>query len=437
MANIKSKPSTDLSSMISDRLVRYVEPGQRMGVALSGGVDSVVLLHAMVALAKVLGFEQPLACHVNHGLSPHAHEWEAFCRKLCDQLDVVLEVCRVNVTPVGEGLEAAARRARYAALDAIQCDWVLLGHHRDDQAETLLLNLLRGAGVHGAAGMAEKRGRLLRPLLDTTREEIVDYARQFGLTWIVDESNADISYSRNFLRHNAIPLLERTFPRVVTKLARSAQAFGEAAELLDQLAEEDLGGERVLTASRLGALSLPRAANLLTHYLRCHGLQIPGSVMIREMLRQLLTAAEDREICFTLGNCEVRRFRDRILVDIPSVAGTPTLWSGEGTIVWGCHQIHARSIVGEGVAANTLDLGTLYFSARRGGESVQLRQDGPRRRLKDILREAAIPPWRRKNLPVLYSGKDVVWVAGIGVAAEYRCKPGMEGFLIEFDGVTW
>lgn len=437
MANSKSKPSTDLSALLSDRLARHIEPGQSLCVALSGGVDSVALLHATTASAKALGLRQPVACHVNHGLSPHAGEWETCCRKLCEQLGIALEVRRVQVTLDGKGLEAAARKARYAALNAVECDWVLLGHHRDDQAETVLLNLLRGAGVHGAAGMAERRGRLLRPLLDVSREQIVEYAKWNGLPWIEDESNIDCHYSRNFLRHEVMPLLERPFPNATISLARAARAFGEAAELLDRMAEEDLGAAKLLNVAQLNALPPLRAANLLTYYLRRQGLQIPGSAMVREMLRQLLTASSDSDIRFTLGNYELRRFRDQVLVDIPPWPVVPTVWSGEQTMPWGGYQIHASSIVGAGVAAAMLNSGPLYFSARRGGDVLQLRQGGPRRPLKDLLREAGVPPWRRKNLPVLYSGDEVVWVAGIGIAAKYRCKPGAEGFLIEFDGVTW
>ncbi len=437
MANSKSKLSTDLPAFLYDRLARHVEPGQRLCVALSGGVDSVVLLHAVIASVAALQLQQLVAIHVNHGLSPHADEWEAHCRKLCLQLGIFLEVRRVHVTPCGEGLEAAARKVRYAALNDFECDWVLLGHHRDDQAETVLLNLLRGASVHGAAGMAEKRGRLLRPLLDISREEIVAYARQCGLSWVDDESNADSRYSRNFLRHKVMPLLLQPFPDAANSLARAARAFGEAAELLDQMAVDDIGGAKPLKVTQLRALSSSRAANLLAYYLRSQGLQIPSNAMLKEMLRQLLTAASDSEMRFALGNHEVRRFHDQVLVDIPHATVSPTVWSGDTPIPWGGYRIHSRSIVGEGIAATTLGLGPLHFASRRDGDVLQLRPDGPRRPLKDLLREAGVPPWRRNCLPVLYSGNDVVWVAGIGVAAQYRCKPGAEGFLIEFDGVTW
>lgn len=437
MANLKSRPSTDIPALLLERLTRDAVPCRRICVALSGGVDSVVLLDAAKVALETRANVRLAAVHVHHGLSPHADAWESFCRKLCDRLCVPLEVHRVQVIPDGAGLEAAARKARYAALNDAECDWILLGHHRNDQAETLLLNLLRGAGVHGAAGMAEKRGRLLRPLLSVSREEIVDYAVRNRLSWVEDESNADGRYNRNFLRHQVMPLLEVPFPQAADSLARAASAFADAAELLDLMAKDDLGDQSLLAVSQLRSLSVPRSSNLLAYYLRRHGLQIPSKATLKELLRQLLSADRDSGIRFVIGDREVRRFRDRVYVEDRSEHVSSITWSGEDVIPWGRYRIHVSSTLGGGLVSSAQNAGPLQFSMRRGGEVLQLRQDGPRRPLKDILREAGIPPWRRKTLPVLYSGEDVVWVAGIGVAAKYRCKPGVEGFLIEFDGVTW
>lgn len=436
MANSKNKPSTNLPEYLFERLIQYVEPGQQLCVALSGGVDSVALLHAANAAAPTLKCWQVKAFHVNHGLSPNAGEWETFCRRLCGQLGIPLEVRQVEVKPGGEGIEAAARRQRYAALMASECDWVLLGHHRDDQAETVLLNLLRGSGVHGAAGMAEKRDQLLRPFLDVPRTDIVAYARGKGLFWIEDESNDNIQYSRNFLRHRIMPLLEQPFPGAVASLARAARAFGDAAELLDQLAEADLDGEKRLNVTRLKAMSPLRGANLLAYYLRRQNIQIPSRAMLLEILRQLVTGAGDSKIFFPVGGQEIRHFRDHVWVDIPALPVQSIAWSGS-EIAWGSHLIRQHAVMGEGIDSSVLRLRDLRLSPRGSGDSMQLSDNRPRRPLKDLLREAGIPPWRRKTLPVLYAGDEVVWVAGIGIAAKYRCKPGTEGFLIEFDGVTW
>ncbi len=438
MANSKNSPSNDLTALLQERLGRHVEPGQQVCVALSGGLDSIALLHALSVVANSLGIPTPAAIHVNHGLSPNADYWESFSRHFCDRLGLAFESRRVKVNVRGDGLEAAARKVRYAELNRLECDWIVLAHHRDDQAETVLLNLLRGTGIHGAAAMAEVNGQMLRPFLDISRAQILQYARQNDLSWIEDESNADIRYSRNFLRHQVIPLLERQFPQASQNIARAATAFAAASSVLDQIAREDIGSDAGLDIQRLTALSQTRAANLLAYYLRHHGLQIPGQAMLYELLRQLTTAARDRQIRFVISDYAIRRYHDRVFVtEFPAQPVQSIPWSGESEISWGKHWIRFRSAPGSGIDAAILKDSDLRFSPRHGGESLQLRVDGPNRPLKDLLREIDIPPWIRSTLPILYAGSEVVWVPAVGIAARYRCKPDADGVLIEFDGVTW
>ena len=436
MENSKSKQPPDLQEHLQSRLDLYVMSGQRVCVALSGGLDSVVLLHAATEIAKA-GGTKPIAAHVHHGISPNADAWEAFCREQCAKHGVKFYSKRVDVSLKGEGVEAAARNARYAAFEAIDCDWMLLAHHRDDQAETVLLNLLRGAGVHGTAAMNEIRGKFLRPLLDVPRVQILEYAQQHSLSWIEDESNADGRYNRNFLRNDVMPLLTQPFPQAAGNLARAARAFRNAAELLDDVAHEDMRNASYIIISRLKTLTTSRATNVLAYYLRQQGLQIPGSARLNEMLRQILTAAEDSAVCIAIADHEIRRFNDRVWVEEAQRTVAPISWPGSGTLSWGKHEIEIREAVGDGVSIPETAKSNFQFSGRRSGSVMQLHPDGPRRQLKDILREAGVPPWRRNYLPMLYAGEEVAWVAGIGVSAKYRCKPGMTGFLIEFDGVTW
>jgi len=438
MANSKNSPSNDLSELLAGRLSKYVRPGQTLCIALSGGMDSVSLLHATLLAAKILKPASLSAIHVNHGLSPQADRWERFCRLLCDQLGLPLEIRHVRVDLQGEGLEAAARKARYKELEQVDCDWMILGHHRDDQAETVLLNILRGAGVHGAAAMPVIRDRLLRPFLDISQARILEYAEQHKLTWITDESNADIRFSRNFLRHEAIPLLSKLFPQASRSLARAADSFSVAANLLDEIASEDMGSSHALEVSRLAALSPSRAANLLAYFLRKKGLQIPGKSMLYELLRQLTTAGHDRQIHFAIGKHEIRRYRDRVCLIKPSlVVAQSTPWAGEVSLPWGQCHIRTRRVLGTGIDSGMLKKTSVRFAPRKGGESLRLKPTGPNRPLKDWLREAGVPPWVRNNLPVMYAGDDVVWVPAIGVAVKYLCKPDIEGVLIEFDGLTW
>lgn len=289
-----------------------------MAVALSGGVDSVVLLHCLRDLARSRPLELS-ALHVHHGLSPNAGAWEAHCRELCVDWDVPLAIHRVGVERgSADGLEAAARRARHAVFAGAAQDWVVLGHHRDDQAETALFNLLRGTGLRGAAGMMEARGRLLRPLLRVGRKAIQRYAERHGLRWIEDESNADLRFSRNHLRHAVLSDLETRFPGGSANLAAATARFREAADLLDDLARLDLQECRPdfpVDVSVLCGLTEPRARNVLRYLLQRRHIGIPSEERLREAVRQLIQAEPDRHPAVVFGSWHLVRRRGRVLVE--------------------------------------------------------------------------------------------------------------------------
>jgi len=255
------------------------------------------LLHAASRLAGDMDFRL-IALHVNHGLSPNADSWAGFCATICRELGVPLDVVRVDVPrDTGEGLESAARRARHQALQERSADWILLAHHADDQAETVLHNLLRGAGVRGAAAMPPARGRILRPLLGLSRSTLLEYAQAHRLTWIEDESNADCRYTRNYLRREVLPVITSRFPRAGEQLAAAAARFREADALLDELAALDLHdhpAEFPLPLKLLRDVSANRARNLLRALLTAHGVQSPDERRVGEFVRQVTTAGNDR-----------------------------------------------------------------------------------------------------------------------------------------------
>lgn len=276
-------------------------------------MDSVVLLHALHRQSISLS-----ALHVHHGLSPHADEWETFCRRLCGDLAVPLSVERVTVDRnSSRGPECAARIVRHQAYAKAVGDWVALAHHRGDQAETLMFNLVRGAGVRGASAMIESSGRLLRPLLTVPRAEILAYAQVLGLSWVEDESNADLRHSRNFLRHRVLAELKNRFPGAEENLAAATRRFAEAQELLDELAILDLGGrprDFPVPVALLTLLSEPRARNVLRYLLGKRKVQVPGEDRLAEALRQFTAAAPDRHPAVVLG--EYRLLRRRGMVDL-------------------------------------------------------------------------------------------------------------------------
>jgi tRNA(Ile)-lysidine synthase len=319
MANLRNNALPDpflvgIDAALSHHLP-VVASSQRLVVGLSGGRDSVALLHALAALRRARGYHLA-ACHVHHGISENAERWLEFCCQLCDRLTIPLRIARVNVSRTApEGLEAAARACRYRVFSEIEADWLILAQHRDDQAETLLFNLLRSGGIHGARAMPEVRVlrpglHLLRPLLRVSRTEIEAYLERNELQWVDDESNSDIRLSRNYLRHCVMPLLRQRFPSVDERFSLATERFSEAAGLLDDLACLDLceaSARFPFPLARLRGLSEPRARNLLRFLLAQQGVMIPSEVRLREALRQMLEAKQDRHPSVILGGWRLFR----------------------------------------------------------------------------------------------------------------------------------
>lgn len=317
MAASRNKRNIDLPARVSQQLAARLAGSESLCVGLSGGCDSVVLLHL---LSRQPRQGRLSAIHVHHGLSPNADAWADFCAGLCAQLGIPLQIRPVQVDrTAGLGLEAAARQARYQAFSAIKADCLLLAHHRGDQAETLLFNLLRGTGIVGAAGMQGERQvgsyRLLRPLLGASRAEIERYALAHGLSWVDDESNRDLSLSRNYLRHEVLTVVSRHFPAAESALAQAAENFAEAGVLLDELAAADWLTVAEQEDARLDALRLlsgARLKNLLRYRLRCLGWRVPVAARIDEFARQLCSAGPDRHPELRLPDGVMRAGRGRL-----------------------------------------------------------------------------------------------------------------------------
>ena len=411
-------------------------------LGLSGGIDSVVLLHALQH-PDFSGYQ--FGCvHVHHDLSPHADAWADFCAQLCERHHLPLVVHRVHVDrddPAGiEGAARTARRAVFAQLDA---DVVLTAHHQNDQAETLLLQLLRGAGPKGLAAMAESQRHphwhalQLRPLLDVTRAQIEHYAQEHALTWITDESNCDQAYSRNYLRHTLMPAFEQRFPATVPVLARAARLQADALEILNDIARID--AQACLRADHLDCAclaqcSLPRARNLLRWFIEQQNYRMPSERRLDEGLRQLLHAATDAQVRVTLApELELRRYRGAAyLVPVQQcVNQAPVIWQGEPQIHLkqaNCHVLMTPS-QGAGLSAAKLRQGHVEVGVRHGGEYLKTNQIGPHRSLKNLLQEAHIPPWQRACLPLMWCGGQLVWVSGIGFDADFLALPDEAGIL--------
>lgn len=426
-----------VGTVAASMLASGLDGKSRITVGLSGGIDSVVLLHVLRRGLRIPP-QRISAIHVNHQISANAGAWAAHCRRYCRELDVRLKVVRVEVAR-GNSTEAAARDARYAVFASSGSALIALAHNRDDQAETVLLQLLRGAGPRGLAGMPAFRAglpSLWRPLLDTPRSLIEAYARRHRLAWVEDESNQDRAYLRNFVRHDVLPLIGSKVTGAGAVLARAARLQAEASDLLDALAEQDVGGAMAagsLGISALRPLQEHRARNALRYFLRCNGVTMPEAVRLEEVLRQACGARDDAKVCVDIGDVELRRYRDVLHI----VRHVPECKPGSEFGFRGTSGVHLpqlggilsfRACKGEGIASAWLRR-PMILRVRSGGEALRLVSEGPRRTVRNLLQEAGVPPWKRERLPMLYLDDVLVAVPGLGVDERFKPSPGRRGWL--------
>lgn len=398
-------------------------PGGALVVGFSGGMDSSVLLHALAASprARARGLR---AIHVDHGLQLDSARWAEYCKAFAAQLDVPIAIARVSICGSGTGLEDAAREARRGEFERTlqPGEIIALAQHRDDQAETVLLKLLRGAGPEGLGGMRALRefgaGWLWRPLLDLPRAALRAYAQEQALRWIEDPSNEDTQLRRNFLRHEILPRLAQRWPDADIALAHAAAAAGAAAEFIDAEARKALARLQGLDPATLdwqGWLGLPEALRdpVLRLWLRELALDEPTRLHVRELERQLREAGADRSPCVAFAQTELRRYRDRLYA---LHAGTQPLqdWQAEwdGTAALQLPDGCTLSLQ----PARRIDP-PLRVNYRHGGERLKPAGAAHTRELRLLLQEAGVPPWQRARLPLVWQG-DVLLAVGDLILSE-------------------
>jgi len=430
-------------------------------VALSGGRDSVALLHAL--RAAVASSSLPLrvvGLHVHHGLQAQADEWDVFCASLCRDWQLPFYSRRVTVSQQhGEGLEAAARRARYSALEAM-CDeagaeLLLFAHHLDDQVETVLLRLFRGSGLAGLGGMprlrrlgARQQIVLLRPWLDVARDDIDAYCVAHALAWIDDPSNDDPRFARNALR-GQMPALVAAFPALRANVAQAAAHLAQAGELLDGLAMQlmaglvrpprDAGTIAELDLAGLRALSPAQADTVLRLWLRDLGTQAPSTARLSAMRAQLIEH-EGGEPAIHHEALVLHRFQGRVLARNagPAIASgdLALAWQGEASLAVPAWHGELRFTRDDTYGLPEAALRQpLRLAARQGGERIVLRPGGPARALKQAYQEAGVPMARRARLPLLWAGGQLVFAAGLGMHRRWPDAPASPRWRIEW--VEW
>lgn len=430
-----------LSDHLQAQLRSLMPKAQGYWVAYSGGLDSHVLLHAMAELADRLPVTVG-AVHVNHNLQSESAAWEGHCGRVCAELGVSLQVLNIAVqVSVGQSPEDAARQARYQAL----ASWlppghaILLAHHQEDQAETVLLQLLRGAGPRGMAAMPALsvlgQGQLIRPLLDCARSRLRAYAEDHALQWVEDPSNVSQAYDRNFVRHRLWPPLEHRWPSAAKVLSRAAELQAETAQLLDELAAVDLPrcvGQRsdLLSIRALRALSRARCANVLRYWLRGQAAPLPSRAVLERIMEDVLPAAGDAVPRVEWAQVSVRRYRDDLYL-LPAM--TPPqpdqrwVWDMQQPLDMADGVLSIATGTGQGVAAAKLSGRRVQVRLRQGGERLQPQGRREHQSLKHLFQSAAVPPWERARVPLIYLDENLIAVAGYWVTEGFQAAPETAG----------
>jgi tRNA(Ile)-lysidine synthase len=440
-----------MSSTIIQQLkaqLNAVAPIKTLWVGYSGGMDSHVLLHALSELQSEYGFNLE-AIHVNHGLTPQADMFALHCQKVCERLGIRYHLSTVNIPQVAKkSLEEAAREARYAAFKTkIQPDhYLVTAHHADDQAETFLLQLLRGAGTKGLSAMPTLstlgQGWLWRPLLPLSRELLSTYAFIHRLEWIEDESNTSLQFDRNYLRQQVIPSLKKRWPHFSKSVCQSAEHCAEAEALIEEHTKQNyknIAENRKLNLEKLRSLSKVERHHVLRHWLRKKGFPTPGRVHLQQFEQQFMQSRNDAEPQLVWSCVQLRRYQN-YLYALPKNYQTPpterfvwhlqeplTLPNNLGTLI-------AEAIEARGIRCETFKTKQIIeVNFRQGGELIQLAGNQHHHKLKKYWQKWKIPPWERDRVPLLYiDGKLAQVLVGVEnyIADEFIAKKGEKGWVV-------
>lgn len=427
-------------SVIAD-IVRLAK-AKKIWLAYSGGIDSHVLLHILATsnAAELIDLE---VIHIDHGLQPESTKWAEHCATVCATLKVSFQCLTVDVTDIEDlGLEAAARKARYDGIASLvgHKDVVLTAQHQHDQAETILLQLLRGAGPKGLSAMANESQlnsvTLIRPLLAVAQADIIAYAKQHQLQWIEDPSNLETRWNRNYIRHDLWPLIEQRWPSAARTLSRSAQHCAEASELMIELALQDLPllltQKNSLSISSLLLLSPARQRNVLRYYIESQRYALPSTTNLQRIIDEVCLAAADKTPLVSWTGVEVRRYQDDLYLMPPLSKHNPasitpcnalepvSLGIGD-TLTW-------QPALGQGLSSKTLSC-ELSVHFRCGGEQIVLAGQQHHKSLKHLFQQWQVPTWQRDRIPLVFCDDILVAVVGYGYANDYVAAEQEQGFI--------
>ncbi len=414
-------------------------------LAYSGGLDSQVLLHA---LSQLLPLTRLRAIHVNHSWHVDALKWAQLCQHSCERLGIDCEVITVDArAKAGQSPEAYARRLRYKAIaERIPAgDYLLTAHHRDDQAETLLLQLLRGSGLRGLASIPfcqafAKKAYLMRPLLKFSRAELYAYAKAQQLIWIEDSSNTDLRFNRNFIRHRALMLIQQRWPQANKTLARTAENISEAHGLLEEIAHDDWNRVQgpdfnTLIISALLNLSVARRRNVLRYWLSRLNFPIPSQKQLQQ-IEALFVSKVDASPQVNWAGVQLRRYRDSLYaLNLENEQVLP-----HSVVSWRLNQtlllpklglLTASKTLGQGLTCSLMEQRQVEVDFRHGGERFHSSDRLGSHPLKKLFQEWGVPPWQRNKIPLIFYQQELIAVAGYAVHADFAAKQHELGLVIK------
>ena len=421
-----------------------LKPRQRLVVAYSGGLDSHVLLHALAQL-RDSGAQSFLleALHIHHGINQQADAWVEHCQLVCEQLQVQLIMKHVTCDLQQASLENQLRKARYKIFsDTLgEGDLLLLAHHSDDQAETLMLRMLRGAGAQGLAGMPAQRslglGSLTRPLLSFTRADLEAYAQQQALRWVEDDSNADTVFDRNFLRHQVMPALAQRWPYYRANFSRNAQVAKDAQQSLEYFLGRELQPQMIkyqggLECRWLRTYDVAVQINLLRSWLTLRGLPLPGQRHLQQVLDEVVNARHDAQPLVNWRGADIRRFQDILFANAPMAdhqAESTLSWDVEEVLLMpGAGQLTAVSRAGEGLYVSPGAKLSVRF--RQGGERCKVAGHAHSKLLKKLLNSLQLEPWLRDRLPLIYVNDELAALGDVAICEGFQASAGQQGYSL-------
>jgi len=416
---------------------------QEVLLGLSGGLDSSVLLHVLAEMQSKLNFKLK-AIHIHHGLSSSADDWLYFCKKKCKLLDIDIYTEKVKVNKRSSlGIEGEARELRYRAIKKKQKDIVVLGHHQNDQAETFILQLLRGSGLKGLAAIPEfdTKRMFWRPMLNINKSLLESFAKENNIEYIHDESNQDERFDRNFIRQKVLPLIESRYPATIETITRSVSNISEGHHLNELVALDDSKNvmsddKTYLLIENLKKLSKLRAINLIRWWLSLNNLLMPSRKNIEELFRQVNNIKSDTSLNLKISdNHSIRASSNKLfIVEINNQSSNYDLiWSGQEEIeLPNKSRLHFLKTKNGGLSLSKIGVKTLHIKSREGGEKLKPFSDQPSRSLKYLFQKADIPHWERDQIPLIFANEQLVAVPDLGVQLEYQANNGEEAYQINW-----